>query len=301
MATTFYATQFLFSPSTQTQGSQPPRVLKAPFGDGYQQRLKDGAEAGQQIWNLTFTNRSPAELKVIDDFLDSFHGVDAFLWKPPAPFAMRWFVCKDWNFEYGEGEIMTGINAQFVELGGSTLPAQLIIISGDFQSGVAGHFLSQPLVVQVLDSTSTPIVGFPLAWAVIAGGGHISASSNVTDAGGFASVTLQLGPALLTNQVQVIGLGLSGSPAIFYEYTVSPDAGNWAGNSFDWMADGPIVSAGTEVNVGDTSLPIGSSFFLTFANWVGQDFDAVATGVITVPPATAAGEGDTTLSAGRFV
>lgn len=294
---------FTFEPSAQTKGSQLPRVLKAQFGDGYTQRVRDGAQNALQMWNLVFTNRSQARLKQIDDFLDQFHGVNAFVWKPPAPFGPRWFTCKNWDFEYGDGEIMTGINATFEEQIGPAMAELLLIISGDFQTGAVGTTLPNALVVKVIDSGGNPVVGFPLTWSVVAGGGHISALATSTNSLGEAQVTLTLGPVAITNQVQCTGVGLGGSPATFFEFTaVTTD--NWAGNDFDWMPLGVTTDVGTETNVGDTALgiPTFSNFprFLIFDNWVGQDFDALTVGAITAPPATA-GVGDTSLIVGRIV
>jgi phage-related protein len=303
VATLFRPVHFTFSPSAQTQGSQPPRVLKAQFGDGYAQRLKDGDINSIQIWNLAFTDRSPSELKVIDDFLDSFHGVDAFLWQPPPPFGVGWFCCKDWDFEYGEGELMTSITAQFVQQSGASLPDRLIIVSGDFQTGAVGTTLPNLLVVKVIDSNGDPVAGFPLAWSVVAGGGHITATSTLTNALGTAEVALTLGPIAVTDQVRVVGAGLAGSPAIFLEYAVAP-TDNWAGNDFDWMPTGPTTDVGTEVNVGDTALgiPTFSNFprFIAFANWAGQSFDALTVGAITTP-GPEIDVGDTSLSTGHLV
>jgi phage-related protein len=300
VATRFIHQFFTFPASAQTQGSEPPRVLTAKFGDGYQQRSRDGDINRLQVWNLVFTDRNADDLKVIDDFLDSFHGVDAFVWKPPNPFGPRWFTCKDWRFEYGDGDLITSINAVFEELVGPALAERLIIISGNFQTAALGAALAQPLVVQVLDSANLPVLGFHLVWEVLAGGGHLTSSISSTGADGKAQATLTLGPVALTNEVQVTAAGLGGSPAIFLEYATPPLTDNWAGNDFDFLPLGPTTDVLTETNVGDTSL--GGSFFVddsSSANWAGVDFDSETLGAISAP-AGDAGVGDTSIGTGAI-
>ncbi len=314
VATQFIHTEFTFPASAQTKGEEPPRVLIAAFGDGYQQRVKDGERSTLQTWNLVFTDRNPADLKIIDDFLDGFHGVNAFIWKPPNPWGPRWFVCANWDFTYGDGNLITGINATFEELIGPVFAEILIIYSGNNQGALGGTTLPLPLVVQVLDTSGNPVLGFPISWSVIAGGGHISGSTTSTNAGGFAQTTLTLGPGGL-NEVQAIGAGLGGSPAVFTEIA-SLVGDNWAGNDFDWIPVGPTTDVGTQVNVGDTALgiPIISAFprFFKVDNWVGQTFDGFTTGAtVTAPdavtgssntePPTFESVGDTSLVVGRIV
>ena len=47
------------------------RILKAQFGDGYEQRVLDGINAKQEEYGVSFANRSPEEVYTIADFLDA--------------------------------------------------------------------------------------------------------------------------------------------------------------------------------------------------------------------------------------
>lgn len=47
------------------------RILKAQFGDGYEQRVLDGINAKQEEYSVSFANRSPEEVYTIADFLDA--------------------------------------------------------------------------------------------------------------------------------------------------------------------------------------------------------------------------------------
>ncbi len=68
----------------------------------------------------------------------------------------------------------------------------LRIVSGEGQSGNADNPAAQPIVVEVLDSTSTPVVGRTINWSQVpleGNGVSLSAASSVTNASGQASVT----------------------------------------------------------------------------------------------------------------
>lgn len=46
------------------------RVLSAKFGDGYEQRVLDGINNIEETYDVSFKNRSKAEINTIADFLD---------------------------------------------------------------------------------------------------------------------------------------------------------------------------------------------------------------------------------------
>lgn len=48
------------------------RVLTATFGDGYEQRAKDGINTKDDTFNASFNNRSAAEIKNIAGFFDLY-------------------------------------------------------------------------------------------------------------------------------------------------------------------------------------------------------------------------------------
>ena len=47
------------------------RMLVARFGDGYEQRVRDGINTKVENFNISFNNRSPAEINLIAAYLDS--------------------------------------------------------------------------------------------------------------------------------------------------------------------------------------------------------------------------------------
>lgn len=67
------------------------------------------------------------------------------------------------------------------------------IISGNAQTIPLNATNIDPLVVRTYDETATPMAGIVVTWAIIAGGGTLSATSTTTDAGGNASVTYKPG------------------------------------------------------------------------------------------------------------
>jgi sugar lactone lactonase YvrE len=74
-------------------------------------------------------------------------------------------------------------------------------VSGDGQVGETGRELPDPITVRVYDEEGAGVEGATVAFAVIAGGGLVSASSLVTDAEGLASVDWTLGAAPVWNRV----------------------------------------------------------------------------------------------------
>lgn len=74
-------------------------VLKAGFGDGYEQRAKDGINNVKQIWDLQFTLRPKTEIEAIDTFLETHAGVTSFTWETPKGATLR-FKCETYSTSY---------------------------------------------------------------------------------------------------------------------------------------------------------------------------------------------------------
>ena len=79
---------------------------------------------------------------------------------------------------------------------------------GDGQQGPAASTLADSLAVSLLDQAGNPYPGAAVAFAVTAGGGALSASSDTTDAGGRAAVALTLGKVPGSNTVEAAAAGL---------------------------------------------------------------------------------------------
>lgn len=78
-------------------------------------------------------------------------------------------------------------------LGGDGLPTEIVLVSGDGQSGPAGSPLAAPLVVRVTDAAGAALGGVTVHWSLLSGSGALSATSTVTDASGLAQITFSPG------------------------------------------------------------------------------------------------------------
>ncbi|MCU1677087.1 MAG: hypothetical protein JWM93_1845, partial [Frankiales bacterium] len=71
--------------------------------------------------------------------------------------------------------------------------AKISFLSGNFQSGVVGATLPQPVVVRVVNAFGVPVGGAVVTWTTTAGGGSPAATTSTTAADGTASTTYKLG------------------------------------------------------------------------------------------------------------
>ncbi len=99
----------------------------------------------------------------------------------------------------------------------SSQPANLVMVSGNGQTGAAGQQLPGALTVKVTDANGNPVSGVSVTFSVTAGGGTISAASATTDSQGLASTRLTLGASAGTNTVVASSGTLAGSPITFNE------------------------------------------------------------------------------------
>ncbi len=72
---------------------------------------------------------------------------------------------------------------------------QLVIISGNNQTGVTGQPLAAPLVVEARDALNNPVANFGVAFQTTGGGGTPSTATASTAANGQTSFTWTMGPA----------------------------------------------------------------------------------------------------------
>ncbi len=104
----------------------------------------------------------------------------------------------------------TGLTAVTFTASATSAPAtQLVLTSGNTQTGVAGSALTNPFVVTARDANNNPVQGVMVTFAVTAGGGTLSATSAATNAQGQASATLTLGRTAGTNTVTATATGLT--------------------------------------------------------------------------------------------
>lgn len=77
---------------------------------------------------------------------------------------------------------------------------QIIAVSGNSQTGIAGQNLATPLKIRVLNSGNIPVENVSVTFAIVGGGGSIiTAQPILTDASGEATATVQLGVVAGTN------------------------------------------------------------------------------------------------------
>lgn len=94
-----------------------PKVTKATFGEGYEQRQADGINNALATWELTFTGVPPYDAEYIEAYLKQMNGVTAFDWTPPNRSVSSKFVCDDWERDLNpeiDGE--SNITATFREV-----------------------------------------------------------------------------------------------------------------------------------------------------------------------------------------
>lgn len=91
-------------PDRNTTKNTKPRVLRASFGDGYEQRIVDGINNLQQTFSVAFNNRTKDEIDDIIAFFDSKNGVTSFDYTYPdsnntGETTVK-VVCEDYNLNY---------------------------------------------------------------------------------------------------------------------------------------------------------------------------------------------------------
>jgi len=94
--------------------------------------------------------------------------------------------------------------------------AELAVLNGNNQSGVAWHRLSQPLIVQLRDAWANGVPGQTIFFSTAAtGGAFIPGALQVTDSSGVASVLWRLGGQIGPQIAQAASTGLGVAPSIF--------------------------------------------------------------------------------------
>jgi phage-related protein len=77
-----FNTEVNINPDRGLKADNKPRILKAAYGDGYEQRVAAGINNTPESWSLTWKNRTSAEANKIVKFFEVQGGVTAFDWYP---------------------------------------------------------------------------------------------------------------------------------------------------------------------------------------------------------------------------
>lgn len=120
------------------------------------------------------------------------------------------------------------------------IPAALAKVSGDQQAGTTGQSLAQPLVVSVVDSTAHPIANVTVTFAVVSGGGSVTATSAATGADGRAETAWMLGP---TEGIQSLTVTVAGGlgPDTFTATADDDDVADALGPEAEPAGDGALA------------------------------------------------------------
>ncbi len=115
--------------------------------------------------------------------------------------------------------------ADFTAVGVAGSAAQIVVDSGDNQTGVAGQALTFPLGVVVTDSGHNRIAGVPVTFTAVTGGGSFNGAPTqviTTDSDGRALAVLTLGSSTDTTPTSnVVAANFAGNPGSAAAFTAS--------------------------------------------------------------------------------
>ncbi|NOY60606.1 MAG: T9SS type A sorting domain-containing protein [Calditrichaeota bacterium] len=151
-------------------------------------------------------------------------------------------------------------------------PVQIMVVSGNNQTGATNHALGSPFVVKVADQFGNGVVGHPVVFEVKQGGGSLSPQGPwYTEAGGLASVTLTLGSQSgQTNEVWASSsynsTPLTNSPVVFQATSGEVAAIQYVSGSGQTGSAGYPVSDSLKVKVLDNFGNPVSGYPVTFTS-----------------------------------
>jgi|TARA_B100001964_G_scaffold232692_1_gene288818 phage-related protein len=100
--------EFIWNPSYNISVENSPRINSVVFGNGYEQRIKDGIFNNLIKLSLRFEHRNIKEAQAINHFLRTRSGTESFVFKNlPEPYNdlsaggyKKLFVCKTFNSNF---------------------------------------------------------------------------------------------------------------------------------------------------------------------------------------------------------
>ena len=152
---------------------------------------------------------------------------------------------------------------------GQAIPQTLAKVSGDEQEGLAGGELAEPFVVSVLDQNGNPLAGTTVTFAVTAGGGTLSATTDTTGENGLAASTLTLGSNPGGNTVEVTVAGLNPTTFIALGVAIPRTLSRVSGDQ-QQGAPGTTLPAPLVVSVLDQNGTAFAGASVTFAVTAGE-------------------------------
>lgn len=126
------------------------------------------------------------------------------------------------------------------------VPKALAVTHGNGQMGFVTSDLDTSLTVAITDANGLAIVGYPVAWAVTAGGGTLSSDTVTTNSYGESKVTWTLGNSAAPQSVAANAAGLPSISGTFTATAVMPNFAIDTGNNQtaaakDTVADNPTI------------------------------------------------------------
>jgi hypothetical protein len=107
---------------------------------------------------------------------------------------------------------LTGSPLTFTASGQSAAATQIVVISGQTQSGVTAGSAAAPWVLEVRDGASNPVQGFSVEGVITSGNGSLSTSPQVSAANGRVSFTYTTAQSTIeTATLTVLAPGLTGT------------------------------------------------------------------------------------------
>jgi phage-related protein len=97
---------FWWKPSYNASIKNTPKVIVNQFGNGYEQRIKDGINNNLINFTLRFDNRNELETTSILHFLAQRNGTESFIYNLPTIYAKSplnlntRFICMNWESIY---------------------------------------------------------------------------------------------------------------------------------------------------------------------------------------------------------
>jgi phage-related protein len=101
--------------SPGSKESHAPRVLTAPFGDGYVQRSGDGHNADVTKYEVNFTNLTYREVEAILEFFGNLKGYLPFYWTRPGAAKVQTWICPKWD-KTNVDKTISSVSASFEEV-----------------------------------------------------------------------------------------------------------------------------------------------------------------------------------------
>jgi phage-related protein len=97
------------TPDKTMKRNTKPKVYRAAFGDGYEQRLAQGINPLDQTYAVTFSTRDNEEIDDIVAFLDDKQGVTSFAFTIPDSNGVSnqttiRVICEDYSLTYTNDE-----------------------------------------------------------------------------------------------------------------------------------------------------------------------------------------------------